>query len=270
MIEVFRNNAAGTLASGITSGATSLTLQAGNGAKFPSPGASEFFFATLEEGSTVEVVKVTARSSDTFTVTRAQQGSSGSAFGSGAKFEQRLTRSSVEGAIYGALHQRFASGEYYHSYSPGLSSANVSANTLRAAPFYVPVRTAFDRIACEVATFAASSVVRLGVYADGGDGKPGALLFEAGTVDSTSNGVKAITISQTLDPGVYWLAAQPEGATVGLRNFTALGAFLARNATFGTTTHNGYSVASAAGSLPSSFGAGSLTNATPVVALRAA
>lgn len=94
--ELWANNATSTLASGITSGATSLTVQTGDGAKFPTIGGSDYFYATLEEGTTREVVKVTARSTDTFTVTRAQCGSSASAFNATTKVENRLTKCALE------------------------------------------------------------------------------------------------------------------------------------------------------------------------------
>jgi len=83
--ELYTNFAESTLASAITSGATSLSVASGDGAKFPSPGSGQIFWAVLEEGTTREVVKVTARSTDTFTVVRGQQGTTASAFGAGAK-----------------------------------------------------------------------------------------------------------------------------------------------------------------------------------------
>jgi hypothetical protein len=96
MVMKFTNNATSTLASGITSSATSLTVATGNGTLFPTLGGSDYFFCTLANTSgTVEIVKVTARSTDTFTVTRGQDGTSGVAWNSGDKVELRLVAASL-------------------------------------------------------------------------------------------------------------------------------------------------------------------------------
>jgi len=96
--EQFANNATSTLASGIAAGDLSLTVAAGTGALFPAISGGDFFFyATITEGSTLEIVKVTARSTDTFTIVRAQQGTSASAFTSAASIQQRITKSTLQG-----------------------------------------------------------------------------------------------------------------------------------------------------------------------------
>ena len=93
---LFTNNAATTLASGITNVATSLTVAAGKGALFPTISGSDFFYATLANGSGgVEIVKVTARSTDTFTIVRGQDGTSGVAWNTGDKVELRVTAAAM-------------------------------------------------------------------------------------------------------------------------------------------------------------------------------
>lgn len=94
----FTNNATTTLASGITNVATSLTVASGTGSLFPTLTGSQYFYCTLENaaGSTREIVKVTARSTDTFTITRGQDGTTGTAFSTGDKVELRLVRASLD------------------------------------------------------------------------------------------------------------------------------------------------------------------------------
>lgn len=95
-LNLFTNNAATTLASGILSGATSLTVATGTGALFPNPTAGEYFYCTLANNAgTVEIVKVTARSTDTFTITRGQDGTSAVAWNTGDKVELRLVRATL-------------------------------------------------------------------------------------------------------------------------------------------------------------------------------
>jgi alpha-tubulin suppressor-like RCC1 family protein len=89
------NNATGVLASGILSGATSLTLQSGQGARFPTITGTNYFWATLIDASNnIEIVKCTAHTaaSDTFTITRAQQDTTAKAYLAGDRFEMRVTR----------------------------------------------------------------------------------------------------------------------------------------------------------------------------------
>lgn len=96
MVMKFTNNATSTLASGITSTATSLTVASGQGVLFPSLSAGDYFYCTLANVSgTVEIIKVTARSTDTFTVTRGQDGTTGVAWNSGDKVELRLVAASL-------------------------------------------------------------------------------------------------------------------------------------------------------------------------------
>ena len=89
----FTNNASTTLASGITAIATSLTVATGAGALFPTPSGAAFFYCTLQNvaGTLREIVKVTARTTDTFTIVRAQDGTSGLVFSTSDKVELRVT-----------------------------------------------------------------------------------------------------------------------------------------------------------------------------------
>jgi hypothetical protein len=87
----FTNNATSTLASGIASGDVSLTVSSGQGALFPTLGGGDYFYCTLSNvANTIEIVKVTARSTDTFTIVRAQDNTTASAFVTGDKVELRL------------------------------------------------------------------------------------------------------------------------------------------------------------------------------------
>jgi hypothetical protein len=92
-LNLFTNNAATTLASAINSSVTSLTVASGTGTLFPTLAGSQYFFCTLANNAgTTEIVKVTARSTDTFTIVRGQDGTSAVSWSSGDKVELRLTR----------------------------------------------------------------------------------------------------------------------------------------------------------------------------------
>ena len=78
------NNAQTVLAAGISSTATSLTVSTGTGTLFPSPVAgTSFFKLTIIDaatGSLTEIVHVTARAGDVFTIQRAQEGTTARAW----------------------------------------------------------------------------------------------------------------------------------------------------------------------------------------------
>jgi hypothetical protein len=89
---VWTNNASSLLASSITSLSTTVVVTAGQGALFPAIAAGQYAVATLEDTSgNIEIVYVTGRTSDTMTITRAQEGTSPLPFASGSRFELRVT-----------------------------------------------------------------------------------------------------------------------------------------------------------------------------------
>lgn len=86
------NNAFATLAAGINSSVTSITLTSGQGARFPTLTASDYFYATLiDTSNNLEIVKVTARSTDVLTVVRAQESTTARAYSTGDRIEIRIT-----------------------------------------------------------------------------------------------------------------------------------------------------------------------------------
>lgn len=102
MTQLFTNNAASGLASAVGAGATAIPLKTGDGAKFPTPGGGDFFLVTLFQKSGAdevnhEIVKCTARSGDTLTVVRAQEGTAARAFNVDDPLELRLTAGALAG-----------------------------------------------------------------------------------------------------------------------------------------------------------------------------
>lgn len=89
------NNGSSLLAGSVSAGATTITVATGEGAKFPPLGAGDWFPLTLVKlvgGVPVyEIVRVTARTGDAMTVTRAQEGTTATTFSAGDKVEMRAT-----------------------------------------------------------------------------------------------------------------------------------------------------------------------------------
>lgn len=102
MTQKFANNAASVLASAITNVATSLTVLAGEGARFPLLAGADFFLATLAglngngQESSWEIVKVTARAGDVLTIVRAQESTTAVAWGVGISISARATAATFD------------------------------------------------------------------------------------------------------------------------------------------------------------------------------
>jgi len=98
MAELFTNNAFSTLASGISTSDVNLTVASSEGSRFPSPSGADFFRATLIDKNTLntEIVLVTSRTGDTFTMTRAQEGTTALALDPGDLVQLRPTAGTFE------------------------------------------------------------------------------------------------------------------------------------------------------------------------------
>lgn len=83
------NNGKTTLNGAINSSVTSIVVT--DGSVFPTLGGSDYFYMTLEDVSlNNEIVKVTARSTNTLTVVRAQNGTTAKSFATADKAEGRI------------------------------------------------------------------------------------------------------------------------------------------------------------------------------------
>lgn len=97
MTVLFTNNATSMLASSVTTGATTLSVTAGEGGKFPSPSGGSWFPLTLiKPTGALEILRCTGRSIDVLTVVRAQEGTVAQAFSAGDRVELRLTMAALQ------------------------------------------------------------------------------------------------------------------------------------------------------------------------------
>lgn len=97
MAVAYTNNATTTLSATITDSTTSLSVAFGAGSKFPSTAGGDHFYITLTNGAgDIEIMKVIARSADTFAVVRAQDGTTAQGWTAGDKIELRLTKAMLD------------------------------------------------------------------------------------------------------------------------------------------------------------------------------
>lgn len=112
--------------------------------------------------------------------------------------------------------QPWQSGRYYWApNATGIGVGTFSNGSMRALPFYIPNVVTLSRIGAEVTIIGdVGSKVRLGIYADDGTGRPGALVIDAGTIAGDSVAVQEIMISQVIGPGIFYATGVTQVVTV--------------------------------------------------------
>ena len=213
-LNLFTNNAATTLASSILVGATSLTVVAGQGALFPTLAGSAYFYCTLSNtaGTTIEIVKVTARSTDTFTIVRAQDNTTASAFSAGDKVELRLTAIDLQNFPQLDSTNTFASAQTFSSapiITPlsGLLKANTSSaiTAATAGTDYVAPATATSFTATQ--TFTGSTTALAAIFTNAA---------EVTTVSATA-ATGTINYDVTTQSVIYYTSNASANWTVNFR-----------------------------------------------------
>ncbi len=92
------NNAKSFLSGAINTTDTTLSLNPGDGAKFPTLAAGDWFWGTLidqTDSDNLEIIRVTAISGDTLTIERAQESTTAKSFVSNDLVEQRVTKQTL-------------------------------------------------------------------------------------------------------------------------------------------------------------------------------
>jgi hypothetical protein len=90
----FSNLASTTLASGVSSSTTSISVTSAT--SFPTLGSGDYFYASIGIGSASEVVKVTSISGTTFTAVRGQDSTTAISHSSGAEIALRVVAATLE------------------------------------------------------------------------------------------------------------------------------------------------------------------------------
>ena len=144
MATKFTNNASATLATSINNSVTSIVVTAGQGALFPTLSAGDVFFATLVDSSNnLEIIKVTARATDTFTAVRGQDGTLARSYTAGDRVELRPVAAALDTFAQLASNQTMSgnntlSGNNTHSGNNTFSGTN---NFTGVATLASPVMT---------------------------------------------------------------------------------------------------------------------------------
>lgn len=144
-----------------------------------------------------------------------------------------------------------ASGYWYGTPVATVVESATSSNRLFLTPWMVEKACSIDTIRVQVTVGAASALVRLGLYrTDPATGLPSGLVGDFGTVDGNSVAVHNVSISETLTPGLHWLAVATQGGAPTMWCLAnGAGAFSPSDGTVSTVNRTGL-YASASGALP--------------------
>jgi hypothetical protein len=112
---IFKNNATSRLDIDTGSGSGTITVFAGEGARFPDPVVgTDHFMVTIEDrrNNQIEICKCTDRNGDILVVTRAQEGTTAKTFLRGATVSNRFTAGTMAG-YYGYSYDKATSDARY-------------------------------------------------------------------------------------------------------------------------------------------------------------
>lgn len=170
------------------------------------------------------------------------------------------------------FHQDYIRTGYYTIGGFGtIGTLALAAGTAYARPFMLMTPQTFDRIGVNVttaATAASGGTLALALWQPG-PGLPGAVLYESTLVSSETTGSKEFTITQTLNPGIYWVGARAEVANCTVAAFAAASNPFVAGTTTAPAGASGSFTQAGTGAFPT-FTAPGTTTGAPLVSLRAA
>jgi hypothetical protein len=151
------------------------------------------------------------------------------------------------------------------------STLAMVTNSEYAVPLFLSQAATVTTLGVEItAAGVAGTVIRLGIRADNGTGRPDQLIVDAGTVVGTaiSTGIEKTGLSVNLSPGLYWFCAAAQGGAPTVRSSASdlwpVAANTLVNA-LGTSPCVGYVATPVAGALPATFTVVDRASAVPRV-----
>jgi hypothetical protein len=244
MPQLFKNNAASTLAAALTTGGTTLTVSTGHGDRFPVVSGSDWCAITLTNAAgDIEIVRVTARAtgSDSMTIVRAQEGTAARAWQIGDIVSLRLTAgglTQLQTDIDAAFSTATTASNTINTHVAASDPHPQYLTSTEGNAAYQPLNarlTTLSGVSAQQATDLAALSTFMGTVLD--DASQGAALA---TLGALVNGVAAKT-------GAYTVVASDRGKlidatgtwTLSLTAAATLGAgfaFAVRNSGTGTIT----------------------------------
>jgi len=164
-------------------------------------------------------------------------------------------------------------GNYLNYWGLGASTSAtivVADKIYATSPLLVARPMTIDRLAVNVKVAGtAGKKARIGIYQNGTNCYPGALLLDAGEIAVDSTGVKAVTINQALPKGLYWMAFISDGTPEMIHAYNAPSPLGVRESALSYKYHMIYKTSVGYGALPDPFTAGGIDAADGAPAIYA-
>lgn len=181
-------------------------------------------------------------------------------------------------AALDTFEAKWPSGSYIYNESYASQGALLVADRLFFSPIWVPEARTTSEVKVDLTASGAGGTptLRLGFYLPAIDGRPGALIVDAGTVDATvAAGLVTKALSQALPRGLVWGAVVAQGATVtqpSVRHtINAFSRWVNLTTIVATTAAGGYVQGSVSGALPATAAPSTVTHSNvPLLAIKAA
>jgi len=110
---------------------------------------------------------------------------------------------------------KYRSGYYYEAkIGADISLATFVQDRQYLYPLFIQETIVINRLEVNCTGANASTTWRIGIYNSDSDGIPSTVLLDAGTVSTTTTGSKQITVSQTINAGLYFIAGCWQGGSV--------------------------------------------------------
>jgi hypothetical protein len=240
---------------------TSLVVTATQGARFPAVpfNATIWPALVLPTPANAEIVRVTARTADTLTIVRAQEGTTARTVLLTDQIAATITKKTLDdieaSSSYGTPWLMDQSvGRYFDNSPIGHAGATLAgaANRVDMAPMYVPKAVTVDQIGASVSTLVAASLFRLGVYeSDPVTGRPTNRVLVSGDLSGAAVAFVSTAVSFQFLPGKkYWIASH-HGSTCTLRTIPATACY-----SLGLPSNTGAGVATAIRRTTATFASG--------------
>lgn len=127
----FSNNAVSVLPATVLLTDPVFSVTATHGSRFPALAAGESFVATIQNGTSYEIVEVTSRVGDTFTALRGREGTASQTWPAGSSVSMRFTRGTAEAFVQ---QDQFSAANTALAASIASTASAASAANAEASP----------------------------------------------------------------------------------------------------------------------------------------
>jgi hypothetical protein len=154
------------------------------------------------------------------------------------------TISAAQQRMFVIGHSPYVAGDWHAPFMAQIGAgAALTSGVIRLVPFLIPRPVTISNLGCRITTLAGSGKIKLAYYASDAAGVPtGTPVVSTGDIatDTAADASAAVTTTATAQPGLHWMAAWADNATVVLQvanGATTIGGFASGSPTLANITN---------------------------------